>query len=103
MALNLVDENYCLEIVNIKDFTGKSKKKLLRIKARVIGTQGKARKLIETLTNTEIVIYGKTVAIIGKIEDTLIAKTAVEKLLSGAPHGNVYNYIEGEFKKRKWQ
>lgn len=103
VALSLTDEENALEIIDIKDFSGKSKKKLIRIKARVIGTDGKARKLIEKITDTEIVVYGKTVAIIGKIDNVFIARVAVEKLLGGSPHGHVYRYIEEEMKKRKWQ
>lgn len=102
-ALSLTDEGNSLEIVEIKSFSGKSKKKLMRIKARVIGTGGKARKLLEILTNTKIVVYGKTVSILGGIEDVDLARAAVEKLLGGAPHGNVYKFIEEEMKRRKWQ
>ena len=90
----LLNEEYRLEIINIQDFTKKSKKKFVRIKARLIGKQGKARKVLEKLTMTDISVYGKTVCIIGKIEDVMLAKIGVEKLLKGAPHGNVYKFIE---------
>lgn len=94
IALMLLNEEFRLEIINIQDFTKKSKKKFIRIKARLIGTQGKARKVLEKLTMTDISVYGKTVCIIGKIEDVMLAKIGVEKLLKGAPHGNVYKFIE---------
>ena len=97
----LLDENNLLEIINIIGFTGKSKKKFTRIKARLIGTQGKSRKLIEHMTNTEISIYGKTVSIIGYFDNVLLAKKALEHLLSGAPHGNVYSFIENQKKENK--
>ena len=93
--LLLNEENY-LEIIEIKDFTGKSIKKFRTIKARLIGREGKARKLLEQLTNTQISIYGKTVGIIGQIDNVKIAKQAVEKILSGSPHGNVYMFIENQ-------
>lgn len=93
-ALKLLDERYVFELVNIQDFTGKSKSKFTRMKARLIGTQGKARGVIERLTDVDVCIYGKTVGIIGKIEDVIVAKAAIEKLLKGAPHGNVYKFIE---------
>ena len=48
----------------------------------------------ETLTETFISVYGKTVAIIGKTENIDLSKRAIEKLLGGAPHGNVYQFIE---------
>lgn len=100
-ALTLLDEEINIEIINIKDFTGKSEKKFYRLKSRLIGTQGKARKVIENLTNTEISIYGKTIAVIGKIENVSIAKRGTEILLRGAPHGNAYKYIEREMLKLK--
>lgn len=94
IALTLLNEDYRLEIINIQDFTKKSKKKFIRIKARLIGTKGKARRVLERLTMTDISVYGKTVCIIGKTEDVLLAKVAIEKLLKGSPHGNVYKFIE---------
>jgi ribosomal RNA assembly protein len=98
-ALTLLNEENTIEIINIKEFTGKSEKKFYRRKSRLIGTQGKARKVIETMTNTEIVIYGKTISIIGPIENVDIAKRGTEILLRGAPHGNAYKYIEREMHK----
>ncbi len=77
-------------------FSRKSEKNLIRIRARLIGKEGKARMMLETLTNTHISIHGKTAAIIGEVYDVLLAKHAVERLLQGAPHGNVYKYIESQ-------
>ena len=94
IALLLLNEDYRMEIINIQDFTKKSKKKFVRIKGRLIGTQGKAWKVLEKLTMTDISVYGKTVCVIGKTEDVILAKGAIEKLLKGAPHGNVYKFIE---------
>jgi ribosomal RNA assembly protein len=67
---------------------------MLRQKSRIIGTKGKARNSIEKMTNTNICVYGKTVCIIGKTETVVLAKQAVESLLTGAPHGNVYKRLE---------
>ena len=85
----------------MQDFTKRSVKKLVRIKARLIGTKGKARRLIERMTNTHIVVYGKTVALIGKTDDVFIVKQAVEKLLGGSPHGNVYKFIKDQYRNLK--
>lgn len=98
IALLLLDEQNAMEIISISDFSKKSEKNLIRIRARLIGKEGKARMMLETLTNTHISIYGKTAAIIGAIYDVLLAKHAVERLLQGAPHGNVYAYIESQKK-----
>lgn len=94
IALNLINENFQMEILNLKDFSGPSKKNQDRIRARAIGTGGKARLTLEHLTNTNICIYGKTIVIIGAFDGVSIARRAVEKLLKGAPHSNVYRWIE---------
>lgn len=94
IAIILLNEDYRLEIINIQAFTRKSKKRFTRMKGRLIGTQGKAWKVLEKLTMTDISVYGKTACIIGKADDVVLAKNAVEKLLKGSPHGNVYKFIE---------
>ena len=97
IAEGLLVEDYILEIVNIKDFA-KTKNDLVRIKARIIGRGGTCRENMEAMTKTEIVVYGKTVAIVGTIENCMIARQAIEKLLQGAKHGNVYKFVEKKFK-----
>ena len=93
-SLELLNENYILELIDIQDYAGKSKNKLARLKSRIIGTQGKARKTIQGITNTNIVIYGKTIAIIGEAEAVIQAKKAIEILLRGSKHGSVYFRLE---------
>ena len=61
-------------------------------------TEGKARRTIETLTDCYVSIYGRTVAIIGNVENVTIARRAVEGLLRGSKHGNIYKWLE---KRRK--
>ena len=101
IALNLLEENNQLEIIDITDFTGDSKKKLIRIRARVIGEGGKTREYIEKLTETHIVIYGKTVGIIGNYEVVGLVRRAFEGLLSGQRHSTVYTWLEKNVKERK--
>jgi len=99
VALTLLNENNLLEIIQIQNFTGKSKKKLIRVRARIIGTRGKCRKIIEHITSTEISIFGKTVCIIGETENVNIARQAIEDILAGAPHAPVYKTLEQRMKK----
>ncbi|MEK6934430.1 MAG: KH domain-containing protein [Nanoarchaeota archaeon] len=101
VALNLINEAYILEVIDIRDFCGSNVKKFKRIKARVIGSKGKARKIIERLTGCDFVIYGRTASLIGKSDVIHIAREGVEKLLAGSPHGNVYGFLENEMKKLK--
>jgi len=100
IALRLIDEENTLEIIDITDFSKKSKKDMIRLKSRLIGTNGKARKMIEMLTHTEICVYGKTVSIIGEQDSVYLAKRAITNLLQGSKHGNVYGFIERTKKKR---
>ncbi|MFO8015623.1 MAG: KH domain-containing protein [Candidatus Woesearchaeota archaeon] len=98
IALLLLKQDYSFELLRIDDYAGKSKNKLLRLKGRVIGAEGKSRKVIENLTETNISVYGKTLGIIGRAENVEIARTAIEKLLKGAQHASVYRWLE---RKRK--
>lgn len=93
IALKLLDDDYSFEMINVEEFS-RNKKDLIRIKSRLIGTEGRARKHIEDLTNTNIVVYGKTVCIIGKIDNVSIARQGIINLLQGSKHGNVYLYLE---------
>lgn len=93
IAIKLLQESYEFDLINLKDFTRDTKGDEERVKARLIGTRGRARRTLERETNTYICIYGKTVAIIGKVEDMYLARRAVERLLQGAPHSNVYQWI----------
>jgi ribosomal RNA assembly protein len=94
IALMLTTEEFVLEVINIKDFSGKSKDKERTSKSRIIGTKGKVKQLLERLTNTDISVYGKTVSIIGKIENALMARRAVEMILKGSKQGNAYSWLE---------
>ncbi len=93
-SLKLLDEDYYLEIIDIKDFSGKSKNRMKVLKGRVIGTEGKTKKLIEKYADVKISIYGKTISIIGKWNKLMIAKKAIEMLLSGSLHSSVYKFLE---------
>ena len=101
IALNLTDDNNQLEIIDITEYTGDSKKRLIRIRARVIGEGGKTREYIEKLTDTHIVIYGKTVGVIGNYEVVGLVRRAFEGLLSGQRHSTVYTWLEKNIKERK--
>lgn len=99
IAMSLLNEENCFESINLTEYSKKSKSKLLRIKSRVIGKEGRARKYIEHLTRCNISVYGKTVSIIGAIEDVSVARKGIEHLLRGSKHANVYLWIEKEIRK----
>lgn len=92
-ALSLCEEGMALSVIELQDFCGKSKNDLERIKSRLIGTSGKTRKTIESMTGTEISIYGKTVSIIGRSEDVAAVHEALIRLVEGQMHNTVYKYL----------
>ena len=102
-ALKLLDPDVALEVVDIRDFAGKSENNLERIKGRIIGLRGKSRRVIEELTKCDVSVYGKTVAIIGEPSELRLAKEAVEKLASGSQHKSVYNMLQRARTKRKME
>ena len=100
-AFRLLDEDVYLRGFDIRDYTGKNPKRVRRMRARLIGTKGKTRNLIEELSNTEISIYGNTIYIIGSLEEMGIAETATDMLLSGSEHAAVYRFLEGKRRELK--
>ena len=65
----------------------------------MIGSNGKARKNIERLTNSDIAIYGKTVSIIGNYDNVEKAFVGINKIIDGAPHKNTYRLLEKKYSK----
>ena len=93
-ALKLLDDSCTLKVVNLREWGGGSPKGLQRVKARLIGSEGKTKRLIEEIAEADLCIHGHTVAIIGDLETIDIAVQAVFKLLEGASHGAVYGFLE---------
>jgi ribosomal RNA assembly protein len=98
-ALSLKNEQVILHILNIKDIT--RRKDLERIRARLIGTQGKTKNNMENLSDCLISIHDNLVGIIGEancINETIIA---VKLIIQGSKQGNVYTRLEKKKKERR--
>jgi len=102
-ALRLLEEDSVLEIVDLRDFVGKSEEGLERIRGRIIGLHGKSRRVIEELTHCNVSVFGRTVAIIGAASEVTLAKEAITKLASGSTHRSVYNALQKARTKRKME
>lgn len=94
-AFRLLGDEIFLKLFDIRDFAGKNPKRVRQVRARLIGTGGKTRRLVEELTGVDVSIYGNTVALIGDIVQLGVAEKAVEMLLEGSKHAAVYRYLEG--------
>lgn len=92
-AFRLLDEDTYFEILDIKDFAH-TKARIAQVRARLIGTRGKARRIIEELTGVDVSVWGHTVALIGGSFEMAIAREAVLMLLRGSEHKTVYRFLE---------
>ena len=103
-ALSLVNEDNTLDVVDLHDIFGKNEAEIRRVDGRIIGREGKTRRIIEEMTGTLVSVSGHTVSIIGSYESVSTAKDAIEKLLKGRQHGTVYKFLrrkKSEAKKEK--
>ena len=94
-AMRLLEEDEYLEVIEIADYIGSKKpEQMTRVRSRIIGSQGKTRRIIEDLTGVNMSIFGSTVCLIGNSVQLPVAKTAVEMILRGSEHSTVYRYLE---------
>ena len=95
-AMRLFSDDAYFELMDIHDFVGKQKQHVRRVAARIIGADGKTRRIIEEQTGCDLAIYGHTVGIIGDLEDLGVARQAVEMILRGAEHASAYRFLENK-------
>jgi ribosomal RNA assembly protein len=100
-ARRLLDDESMLNVIDIKYYTGDSIKALERVKGRIIGREGKARKIIEELTDTYISVHGHYVGIIGEANNVKLATDAVTMIINGSMHSSVYSMLQRVRSKRK--
>ncbi|MFW9832321.1 MAG: KH domain-containing protein [Candidatus Thorarchaeota archaeon] len=98
------NEDDIFDMIDLRTIFGRSESDIRRVKGRVIGANGKTRKLIEELTEASVVIYGHTIGFIGTFEQVEVARNAVNMLIEGSQHQSVYKYLQRKrrlFKKQK--
>jgi ribosomal RNA assembly protein len=102
----LRNEDDIFDFLDFRAIFGRSESDIKRVKGRIIGANGKTRKLIEELTDASVVVYGHTVGFIGTFEQVDVARNAVQMLIDGSQHHTVYRYLQrkrSEFKKQRLQ
>ncbi|HET6779740.1 MAG TPA: KH domain-containing protein [Nitrososphaera sp.] len=95
------DDELIFQQIDLHDYTGKSPNALERIKGRVIGEGGKARRMIEELSGAYISVYGHTVCLIGNFREVKLATDAIAMLSKGSMHKTVYNMLQGAKRRDK--
>ena len=97
----LSQEDYDLNLIDLRDYVGNSKNALGRVKGRIIGKAGKSRSIIEELTECRISVYGYSVTIIGHVENLSVAREAILMLVKGSFHKTVWNFLHAYRRKMK--
>lgn len=101
-AFRLVrDEDVLMELIDLRAAFGKSEADLKRVKGRIIGLNGKTRRIIEELTDANVAVYGHTVGIIGTLEQVQVAREAIEMLVRGSMHSTVYRFLHRKRRELK--
>jgi ribosomal RNA assembly protein len=98
-AMKLLDDNTGLFIFDIHDYVSKKESHVRRLKSRIIGTEGKTKRVLEELTDSYISVYGHTVSIITDFVSMDLAKRAIDKLLSGSKHATIYRFVESNMRR----
>jgi len=102
-AFRLLNDEIYFAAFDIRDYVGKNPKHVKRIRARMIGTDGKTRRIIEDLSGADISIHRNFVGVIGDITELEIAKTSVDMILNGSEHSSVYRYLENKRRQIKME
>lgn len=100
----LQDDDMMLTVIDLREIFGRSKSDIRRVKGRIIGKDGKTRRIIEECTESYISVYGHTVSIIGGVEQSEIAREAIMMLIKGNQHATVYRFLQRkrhELKRRE--
>ncbi len=105
VAFRLIrNEDDIFDMIDLRLVFGRSESDIKRIKGRIIGANGKTRKIIEELTEADTVVYGHTIGLIGSFEQVDAARNAVQMIIDGSQHHTVYKYLQRkrtELKKQK--
>jgi ribosomal RNA assembly protein len=97
------DEDAIFDIIDLRETFGRSESDIKRVKGRIIGMNGKTRRLIEELTDADMVVYGHTIGLIGTFEQVNAARSAVQMLIDGSQHHTVYKFLQKKRSELKKQ
>lgn len=101
VAEKLTHDDYYFATIDLgQELEGK---RLLQIKSRIIGEEGKTKNYIESVSGAKLAIYGDTVSFIGSYAQLEEAQTAVSALIEGSTHKAAYARMEAAHRKNKTQ
>ena len=98
-AMRLLDDDADFFVFDIYDYVGKKDSHIKRLKSRVIGKEGKTKRVLEELTESKISVFGHTVSVISSMDRMNIVKKAIDMLFTGSKHASVYRFVENQMKQ----
>jgi len=101
-AYKLLDDGYFFKYINLKDVL-RSEDQIRRIKARIIGREGRTKEYIQDVSGAAVSIYGNTVGLIGTNEEIDTAIGALQVLIEGGTHKKAYRIMESIRRKHREQ
>ncbi len=102
----LHDDDTILVIIDLRDIVGRSQSDIKRLKGRIIGKEGKTRRIIEELTDANVSVHGHTISIIGDMDQAEVAREAIKMLIGGSQHRTAYRFLHRkrrELKKKQME
>ena len=91
-ALQLRDTDFLFRRIDIKAYVKGSRVSV--VKGRIIGMGGKTKRILEKISDCDIVVRENSVGIIGNNENVDAAGQAILALIRGAPASAVYARLE---------
>jgi ribosomal RNA assembly protein len=95
------DEDTILDVIDLRLVFGRSDSDIKRVKGRIIGMEGKTRRIIEELTDANVAVYGHTISIIGNFDQAQVAREAIQMLINGSMHSVVYRFLNRKRRELK--
>jgi len=94
-ALELLSDDKYLETIDLGDYVGKDKENhMSRIRALIIGENGRVKRNLEDLTETRIAVKDRVVGIIGDYDNARAAREAVVMLINGKQPSTIYRWLQ---------
>ncbi len=95
----LLGDDCFFESVDMKGLLKRSER-VKRIKARVIGREGKTKEYVQQVSGAHVSVYGDTVSFIGTLGQIRTARAAMDTLLEGGTHNKAYIMMQKERKRQ---
>lgn len=99
-AMLLVDDTFRLHVSDLRRFASRSGS-LERVRGRIIGERGRARRTLEELSHGRISVYGKTVSVICQESRIRAVVSAIDMILAGSMHAAAYGRLEAANRQAK--